>query len=149
MENLNVTSKAFGNEENIPSEYTCDGVNFNPPLNIENIPEDAKSLVLIMDDPVSSKGTWTHWIVFNIGFQNGKAEIKENANPGIQAVNSFSKTSYGGPCPPSGEHRYFFRIYAIDKTLDLDETATRDEIEDAIKDSIVAVGELIGKYKRE
>lgn len=147
MEELKVTSSAFENSGMIPSKYTCDGIDVNPQLSIEGIPPKTKSLVLIMDDPDAPMGTWVHWVLWNIHIDG---EIEENNVPGgaVQGVNSGGEISYAGPCPPSGVHRYFFKVYALDAGLDLDEGATKKEVENAMKGHILAKGELIGKYSR-
>ena len=121
---MELTSTAFNHNENIPSKYTCKGKDINPPLEIKEIPEGAKSLVLIVDDPDAPHKIWDHWILFNI---NPHIQyIKEDMAPGVQGLNSWNKNKYGGPCPPSGTHRYFFKLYALDCKLELDETATKE-----------------------
>jgi len=146
---MKITSPAFQHNTMIPAKYTCEGMDINPPLVVEDIPEKTKSLVLIMDDPDAPVGTWIHWIVFNIPCTGKKLEIKENSIPGVQGWNDFRRVNYGGPCPPSGTHRYFFRIYALDTTLNLKEGAKRQEVEDAMKGHILASAELIGLYKKQ
>src|SRR3989338_8309084 len=115
---MNLTSLAFQHQGKIPSKYTCDGADVNPPLAISDVPPNAKSLVLIMDDPDALKPAgkvWDHWIVWNI--DPNKNIIYDNTVPGIQGVNSVGKNSYGGPRPPDGTHRYFFKLYALDTKL--------------------------------
>ena len=146
MKQLVVSSPAFKNNQPIPIEYTCDGEDVNPPLNIEGTPSKTKSLVLIIDDPDAPMGTWDHWIVWNIP---PKAKIEENAVPGIEGMNSFKRHTYGGPCPPSGTHRYFFKIYALDTLMNLPQSSRKKDIEKAIKDHTLAKGELIGLYTRK
>jgi len=145
MKELTITSPAFESNKPIPSKYTCDGDDVNPPLNIKEIPEETKSLVLIVDDPDAPMGTWDHWIVWNIPPTN---KIEENSVPGTEGINDFRKHSYGGPCPPSGTHRYFFKIYALDTKLDLDPNSRKKDAEKAMKDHILAKGELVGLYSR-
>ncbi len=145
MEELVVKSSAFQNNRNIPKKYTCDSEDVNPPLIIEAIPEKTESLVLIVDDPDAPMGTWDHWIVWNIP---PAGEIAENSVPGKEGMNSFNKTSYGGPCPPSGTHRYFFKVYALDTKLDLDSSARKKDVTEAMKNHIIAKGQLIGLYSR-
>jgi len=140
---LTVNSVAFKMKGQIPVKYACDGEGINPPLEMNNIPADAKSLVLIMDDPDAPKGLFTHWIVWNIPPNN---MIAENSNPGISGINSARKTGYHPPCPPSGSHRYYFKIYALDTTLDLEAGETRDALEDAMAGHIISQGELMGYY---
>ena len=104
---MKITSSAFQNNAKIPSKYTCDGENVNPPLQFLDVPNDAKSLVLIVDDPDAPSKTWVHWVVYNIGTKT--SEVKGNSVPegGIEGMTDFGKPGYGGPCPPSGVHRYF------------------------------------------
>lgn len=145
---MKISSSAFLNNQEIPKKYTCDGEDVNPPLIIEEIPKNAKSLVLIVDDPDAPVGTWVHWVVFNI---NPKIkEIKENSVPkeAILGRNDFGKLEYGGPCPPAGTHRYFFKVYALDKVLNLGQGATKMELEKEMRDHILDWGELVGLYKR-
>ena len=140
-----VTSPAFGNKGFIPSRYTCDGANVNPPLNVEGAPESAKSLVLIVDDPDAPMGTWDHWVVWNIP---PVSKIEENSSPGTMGLNSFNKHLYGGPCPPSGTHRYFFKVYALDTKLDLKPNSRKEDVINAIEGHILGKGEIVGLYKR-
>ena len=147
VENMKLTSPAFEHNQAIPSEYTCDGLDISPELNIEGIPENTKSLVLISDDPDAPVRTWDHWIVFNIPPDTIK--IKKNDEPfGIGGMNSWSRTGYGGPCPPSGTHRYFFKVYALDSELDIELGSNKDAIEAAMKGHILEKAELIGTYRR-
>ena len=146
MKSLKVTSNVFKNNEMIPSKYTCDGSDINPPLNIEGIPKETKSLVLIMDDPDAPMKTWVHWIVWNIP---AKTTIEENSVSGMEGLNDFKRKSYGGPCPPSGTHRYFFKVYALDTTLYLGANSKKEDLEKAMQGHILAKGELVGLYKRE
>lgn len=143
---MKLTSPAFNNNEYIPLKYTCDGEDINPPLIIESVPNNVESLALIVDDPDAPMGTWVHWIVWNISPTIGK--IQENSIPGQEGRNNFDKLHYGGPCPPSGEHRYFFKLYALAERLGLNPGATKTEVEDAIHGKILATAELIGLYKR-
>ena len=146
--NMKLTSPAFENNGKIPSEYTCDGSGTSPELNIADVPKNAKSLVLINDDPDAPVGTWDHWIAFNI--PTTTAKIEEGSEPeGLGGKNSWGKTGYGGPCPPSGVHRYFFKLYALDTTLNLKEGATKKDIEKAMQGHIIAKAELMGTYKRQ
>ena len=146
--NMKLTSPAFEHNSAIPSEYTCDGADASPELNIADIPENAKSLVLINDDPDAPVGTWDHWIVFNIPTPTSK--INKGQEPaGTPGKNSWGKTRYGGPCPPSGTHRYFFKLYALDTELGLQEGAAKADIEAAMEGHIIEKTELIGTYKRQ
>jgi Raf kinase inhibitor-like YbhB/YbcL family protein len=142
---LIVTSPAFKPDGNIPSRYTCDGADANPALDITAIPKEAKSLVLMVEDPDALAGTWLHWLVWNIPITH---HIKEGDVPGDQGRNDFGRNEYGGPCPPSGRHRYFFKVYALDDLLSLPVGSHRRELEEAMRDHIVAYGELMGMYKR-
>jgi len=148
MADMNINSPAFSNNEDIPPKYTCDSDNINPELDFSGVPPDAVSLVLIMDDPDAPGGTWVHWTLFNI--DPATAGIDENSVPAgaVQGSNSWGTQVYGGPCPPSGTHRYFFKLYALDTSLDLDPTATASDIEDAMQGHILANAELIGLYSR-
>jgi len=145
---LSLTSGQFLQNGRIPKKFTCDGVNINPPLFIKDIPADSKSLVLIVDDPDASLGTWTHWLVWNID-PKGRI-LRENSVPAgaIVGKNDFGKTGYGGPCPPNGIHRYFFKVFALDVQLDLPEGSGRKTLENDMKGHIIDNSELIGLYSR-
>lgn len=142
---LRVSSDSFKPGGSIPSRFTCDGNDINPGLDIGDIPMEAKSLALIVEDPDAPGGTWLHWLVWNIPITH---HIRENGNPGVQGMNDFDRCSYGGPCPPSGTHRYFFKLYALDSLLNVKEGAGRSEVEKAMRDHIVGYGELSGVYHR-
>lgn len=146
---MEITSQAFLNNEKIPSKYTCDGANFSPPLKISNVPQDAKSLILICDDPDAPMGTWTHWLVWNIDPQT--SEISENSvsKDAMQGTTSFGNNGYGGPCPPSGTHRYFFKLYALDTILELSSSTQKVDLEMAMEKYILDKAELIGLYQRK
>ncbi len=152
---MKLTSPAFNHNGKIPSKYTCDGENINPPLTITDIPATAKSLVLLMDDPdipeIAKKNfnieVWDHWVVFNMPPTLRTMEEGENP-PGIFGKNTRGNNAYGGPCPPDREHRYFFKLYALDTMLELKEGATRAEVEIVMKEHIVAKAELLGRYER-
>ena len=146
MKELIVKSTSFGNSQRIPKKYTCNGDDVNPPLTVEHIPPETKSLVLIVYDPDAPSGTWDHWVVWNIP-PTGK--IEENKVPGIQGINSFGKHDYGGPCPPSGTHRYFFKVYALNTELKLASSSKKKDVEKAAQDNTLAKGELIGLYSQE
>ncbi len=143
---MKIESPSFRNNEMIPSKYTCDGANVNPPLLISGTPEDAKSLVLIVDDPDAPSKTWVHWVVWNID-PNTK-EIPENTIPegAVEGMTDFGKQGYGGPCPPSGIHHYHFKIYALDITISLDSSASVVDIKEAMQGHILDSAELIGLY---
>jgi Raf kinase inhibitor-like YbhB/YbcL family protein len=142
---LEVTSPVFKHNGSIPLRYTSDGENVNPPLNIRGLPERTKSLVLIVDDPDAPMGTWDHWVVWNI---SPRDKIEENTIPGTEGINDFRRHSYGGPCPPSGTHRYFFKVYALDTILELSPNSRKRDVERAIAGHTLAKGEIIGLYRR-
>jgi Raf kinase inhibitor-like YbhB/YbcL family protein len=165
---LKVTSKAFQEGGMIPKKYTCDDANISPPLAWDSVPEKAKSLALIADDPDAPGKTWVHWVALNIpeGVPEGPAnvspppprahELPENVPAeeliksvgGQQGTNDFKKVGYGGPCPPSGTHRYYFHLYALDTFLNLDSSATKDQLLKAMEGHVLAEGELMGKYQK-
>lgn len=142
-------TSVFSNNENIPSKYTCDGEDAAPELIIADVPTETKSLILIVDDPDAPMGTWVHWILFNIPPNVQKIEAKKLPEGVKQGITDFGRIGWGGPCPPSGTHRYFFKLYAIDKDLELTDGATKSQIENAIKNHIIEKTELIGLYKRK
>jgi Raf kinase inhibitor-like YbhB/YbcL family protein len=146
VKKLVVKSPAFENNHLIPAKYTCDGDNVNPPLTIEGVPEGAKSLVLIVDDPDAPMGTWNHWVVWNIPPTARK--IEENTVPGTEGISTYRKHAYGGPCPPYGTHRYFFKVYALDAKLDLTGNSKKNNVEKAMVSHVLAEGELVGLYRR-
>jgi Raf kinase inhibitor-like YbhB/YbcL family protein len=146
MADLTVKSPEFKNNKLIPKKYSCDGEEVNPPLTVEGIPKKAKTLALIVDDPDAPRGTFDHWVVWNIP---STGAITENSVPGTEGLNSAGQHSYVGMCPPSGTHRYFFKVYALDAKLELkpDQTKKKD-LEKAMQGHILAKGELIGLYQR-
>jgi Raf kinase inhibitor-like YbhB/YbcL family protein len=148
MAEFRISSPAFENSDTIPSRYTCDSIDVNPPLRIENVPSAAKSLALIVDDPDAPAGTWVHWVVWNI--DPGVSEIRENSVPkgGMEGINDFRKHAYGGPCPPSGTHRYFFKLYALDRTLDIAGHSEKAHVEKAMSGHVIARTQIMGKYRR-
>ena len=143
---MKLTSPVFEEGQFIPSKYTCDGDDISPHLIISDVPSNAKSLVLIMDDPDAPMGTFVHWVVWNI--LPDKKEILEDEDLPNQGTNDFRKQTYGGPCPPSGAHRYFFKLYALDTTLNLSKEATKKDLEQAMKGHIINTAQLMGLYKR-
>jgi Raf kinase inhibitor-like YbhB/YbcL family protein len=145
---MKITSSAFQEGAGIPSKFSCDGANTSPPLQIAEVPSGAKSLALIVDDPDAPSGLFTHWAVWNISPQiNAIAE--GSAPKGVQGTNDFGKSGYGGPCPPSGTHRYYFKIFALDRELDLPSGAKRSQLDAVMKGHVVAHGELMGRYSRK
>ncbi|VUT24383.1 MAG: putative kinase inhibitor protein [Candidatus Methanolliviera sp. GoM_asphalt] len=142
---MKLTSPEFENGNKIPREFTSEGDNINPTLIIEDIPAGTKSLALIVDDPDAPMGTWVHWVSFNIPVVS---QIDEDSIPGKQGINDFGRKEYGGPCPPSGTHRYFFKLYALDNVLDLNEGINKEALEEAVGGHILDKAELIGLYKK-
>ncbi len=152
---MEIKSPAFSNGGNIPMKYTCDGEDISPLLEWSNVPAGAKSIVLIMDDPDAPMGTWVHWVIYNIPATvkslPERFPTKDIMKDGTtQGRNSWGRIGYGGPCPPppTGAHRYFFKLYAIDKKLDLGPGATKEAVLQAIKGHILSEAEVMGKYKR-
>jgi len=145
---MKITSSAFQEGGNIPSKFSCDGADTSPPLQIADVPSGAKSLLLIVDDPDAPSGLFTHWTAWNIPPQT--STIVEGSPPkGVQGANDFGKSGYGGPCPPSGTHRYYFKIFALDRELDLPSGAKRGQLDAAMKGHVIAQGELVGRYSRK
>lgn len=142
---LIIGSTAFEPGGFIPDRYTCKGENVNPAITIENIPAGTKSLTLIVDDPDAAGGTFDHWITWNI---RPMEMIIENTVPGVEGKNSFGKTKYQGPCPPAGTHRYYFKVYALDTLLDVKAGSDKKTVEKAMKEHILATGEIIGVYNK-
>jgi len=150
---MELKSSAFKNNKMLPKKYTCDGAGVSPPLSWNGIPKVAKSLALISDDPDAPGGTWVHWLMYNIppstrGLGEGVLPVEEFAHSAKQGLNDFQNIGYGAPCPPDGIHRYFFKLYALDITLNLESKATKDQLLKAMEEHILAQAELIGKYKR-
>jgi len=143
---MTLSSDAFENNEMIPSEYTCDGDNISPMLRISHVPQGTASIALIMDDPDATMGTFVHWVAWNI--PPDSEIIKRGISLEHEGVSSFESTGYGGPCPPSGTHRYFFKLYAIDTVLKLDMDVKKSELEKAMSGHIIEETKLIAKYSR-
>jgi len=145
---MKITSSAFHEGGDIPSKFTCDASDTSPPLQITGIPSEAKSLVLIADDPDAPGGLFTHWLVWNIPPHT--SSIAEGSAPkGVQGANDFGKSGYRGPCPPPGRHRYSFKIFALDRELELRSGAKRSQVDAAMKGHVIAQGELVGRYARK
>nr|CBH39191.1 conserved hypothetical protein, phosphatidylethanolamine-binding protein family [uncultured archaeon] len=142
---MKLTSPEFEKGKIIPREFTCEGGDFNPTLIIEDIPAGTKSLALIVDDPDAPMGTWVHWVIFNIPVVS---RIDEDSILGKQGINDFGRKEYGGPCPPSGTHRYFFKLYALDNVLDLNEGINKEALEEAMEGHMLDKADLIGLYKK-
>ncbi|MBD2567975.1 YbhB/YbcL family Raf kinase inhibitor-like protein [Anabaena lutea] len=150
---MKLASSAFTNNGLIPAQYTCDGANVSPPLNWDEVPPETQSLALIVDDPDAPEQTFVHWVIYDISPSVNQLPEKipvgqTIAGSGVQGANDFGNFGYGGPCPPSGTHRYFFQIYALDKKLSLAAGASKSQIITAIAGHVLAKSELIGRYKR-
>lgn len=145
---MQILSPEFEDGDSIPPMYTCQGEDISPPLEIIDVPEDAKSLALIVDDPDAPGRTWVHWLVWNI--PPDIEVIEEDVPPegSVLGTNDFDKLEYGGPCPPTGTHRYFFKLYALDTVLDLEEGANKEELEEAMEEHIIEEIELVGMYTK-
>ena len=151
---LKVTSPAFEDGGMIPAQYTADGANVSPPLAWSTAPEGTKSIALICDDPDAPMGTWVHWVLFDL--PPGTAGLPENVpadelleSGGRHGVTDFRSYGYGGPAPPSGTHRYFFKIYALDAMLNLEGRVTKKDLLKAMEGHVLAQGQLMGKYSRQ
>lgn len=143
---LELSSSAFSAGGDIPAQFSCKGDNMNPPLQIHGVPSSAKSLVLILDDPDAPGGLFTHWIVWNIDPSTSGIAQKSVPGDGIEGTNGFGKKGYGGPCPPSGTHRYVFHIFALDRKLDLHAGVKRTAVDKAMAGHIIAQGQLIARF---
>ena len=151
---IKITSPAFEAGGMIPAKYTCDGQDISPPLRWEAVAEGTRSIALICDDPDAPVGTFVHWVLFNLPAET--RELSENIpadevlpNGAKQGTTDFGRIGYGGPCPPSGTHRYFFKIYALDTEIDLPAGASKSQLLKAMEGHILGHGQLIGKYKRQ
>jgi len=150
---IKITSSAFEDGGLIPAKYTCDGADVSPPLQWDAVPEGTKSIALICDDPDAPMGTWVHWVLFNLPAETN--ELAENIpadkilpDGARQGVSDFGRIGYGGPCPPGGTHRYFFKIYALDAEIGLEADANKRQLLKAMEGHILEQGQLVGKYKR-
>ncbi|HPD45072.1 MAG TPA: YbhB/YbcL family Raf kinase inhibitor-like protein [Candidatus Woesebacteria bacterium] len=145
---MRLTSPVFNNNDFLPDKYACRGANVNPPLVIDDVPAGTQSLVLIVDDPDAPAGTWTHWLVWNI--KPEITEIAENSVPAgaVEGTTSWGKPGYDGPCPPSGTHRYFFKVFALNCEISLSSEADINRLNQTMKDHIIAKAEIIAKYKK-
>lgn len=146
---MKIESTAFKDNKLIPPKYTCDGENINPPLVISDVPENTKSLVLVVDDPDAPMGTFVHWTVWNISPHI--KEIPENSCPqnSVEGITDSGRSGYCGPCPPYGTHRYFFKLFALNTTLDLDTSVKAADIEKEIEENILVKTQLVGLYRRQ
>jgi Raf kinase inhibitor-like YbhB/YbcL family protein len=154
MNAMTVTSTAFSHQKPIPARFTCDGDDISPPLAWKGVPDTAKSLVLICDDPDAPVGTWVHWVVYNLppatdSLPEHIMKTDTLANGAKQGITDFKRVGYGGPCPPSGTHRYFFKLYALDTMIALPAGRSKKEIERAMQGHVLAYGELVGTYSRK
>jgi Raf kinase inhibitor-like YbhB/YbcL family protein len=149
MEKLRISSPAFGDNQEIPAKYTCEGEDVSPQLKIENVPAGTKSLALLVEDPDAPNGLWVHWAVWNINPNIGT--IAEHAEPRESVIgkNSWGHNAYGGPCPPSGTHHYHFKLYALNAVLELPGSATRAELTEAMERHILAEAMLTGLYAKK
>jgi hypothetical protein len=145
---MELTSSVFKHKGDIPAKYSCDGDNVSPPLEIKGVPEQARGLALIMDDPDAPSGTFVHWTVWNLPADT--QSIAEGCLPEYaqEGVTSFGRPGYGGPCPPGGRHRYYFKLYALGGDIYLDPTATKEELEKALEPHLIEQTELMGYYER-
>ncbi|MBL9102300.1 MAG: YbhB/YbcL family Raf kinase inhibitor-like protein [Myxococcales bacterium] len=147
---MQLTSSAFVSHQPIPLTYTCDGDEVTPPLRWSNVPSEARSLVLLVDDPDAGRGVFTHWLVYNL---TPGSELSEGARAlprgASEGMNDRGTVGYVGPCPPSGRHHYHFKIYALDTFINGLDSPTRDQIEAGMQGHILATGELVGTYQRE
>ena len=150
---LELRSSAFAHSEAIPEQFTCDGADISPVLQWSNVPDNTQSLALIMDDPDAPAGTWVHWVLYNLpastrSLPEAIAAEPELADGSRHGQNSWGRLDYGGPCPPSGTHRYFFKLYALDTSLDLPVGADKDGLLQAMEGHILSQAELMGTYAR-
>jgi len=150
---MEIKSSAFKEGEIIPGKYTCDNIDISPPLEWSEVPDGTKTFALICDDPDAPMGTWVHWVLFNLpanilGLSENTPKLEVLKNGARQGINDFGKIGYGGPCPPGGTHRYYFKIYALDKELESKPGITKKELLKAMEGHILAEAQLMGRYKR-
>lgn len=153
MEKIELRSPDFQNGGAIPSPYTCDGADISPPLEWFGTPAGAKSLTILVSDPDAPNGNWVHWVLYDLPASLGEipAGVSPDERPligGTHGVTDFGTLGYGGPCPPSGTHRYIFKIYALDTVLGLEPGASQKYVEQAMRGHVLAAGELMAKYQR-
>ena len=146
---MKITSTAFSENTSIPATYSCDAAGINPPLSFSDIPSQAKSLALIVDDPDAPNGTFVHWVVYNIHPTVTNIEEGKGIPQATIGINGIGKEGFIAPCPPSGQHRYYFKLYALDSVLPNPPGANKDEILDAIKGHVISEAQLVGLYKRQ
>lgn len=150
---MQIYSSQFKHNEILPAPYTCDGRDISPPLFWIDVPEGTKSLALIVDDPDASRGAFVHWMMWNLpatstGLPEAVPKLEKLPDGSIQGISDFGRVGYDGPCPPTGKHRYFFKLYALDRILDLGSHAKKIDLENAIRGHIIAKSEMIGIYQR-
>lgn len=143
---MKIESPVFQNNQTIPEKYTCKGANINPPLSFVEVPENTKTFVLIVDDPDAPMGDWVHWILWNIPSET--KTIPENSTVGVAGSTDFGENKYGGPCPPAGTHRYFFKLYALDSELELPPGSNKADLLSAMEGHILAYAELVGLFSK-
>jgi hypothetical protein len=143
---MTIRSSAFSENESIPKKYSCDGENVSPPLELKELPRNTESLVLICDDPDAPGKTFLHWLAYDI---EPTGSIAEEQSVGTEGRNDFGKNGYGGPCPPGGTHRYYFRVYALDTKLGIKPGASRSDVESAMSGHVLDQAELMGRYARQ
>lgn len=146
---MKITSPAFLENQQIPSTYSCDGDNINPPLETSDVPENAKSLALIMDDPDAPAGTFTHWLIWNISPETKEISEGDWPDGAEQGLNDGGELGYMGPCPPKGTHHYHFKLYALNKKLDVSSDIKKEELEKEIESALIEKSELVGTYSRQ
>jgi Raf kinase inhibitor-like YbhB/YbcL family protein len=151
---IQITSAAFDEGGMIPSKYTCDGDDISPPLKWDSVPDGTKSIALISDDPDAPMGTWVHWVLYNLPADKTELPQAFPADDKLpdgtrQGITDFGKTGYGGPCPPSGTHRYYFKIYALNTVIESSEVLNKKSLLKKMEGHILAQGQLMGKYKRQ
>lgn len=151
---IEVTSTAFDQGDMIPDKYSCKGSNMSPPLAWKNVPTQAKTIAIIADDPDAPRGTWVHWVLYNLPVNiselpEAQPQEKQLGNGASQGVNTSGKVGYEGPCPPSGTHRYYFKVYALDSELTCKDNMTKVQLLEAMKGHLLAEGELMGRYSHK
>jgi Raf kinase inhibitor-like protein, YbhB/YbcL family len=146
--NMIISSPAFLEGNKIPDSYGCHGQDVNPPLKFSGVPTEAKSLVLLVDDPDAPSGDWVHWLVFNINPQTESVDENSVPNGAVVGINSFGDKKYGGPCPPMGTHHYKFKLYALDEVLTLADSTEKSELIKAMNNHVIASSVLTGTYSR-
>ena len=146
IKSLVLSSRTFDDNGEIPRKYTCDGLNVNPPIDISFIPQQTKSLAVIMEDPDAPISSWTHWLLWNLPVTH---QIRENTFLGKNGINDFSRHFYCGPCPMTGTHHYIFKVYALNCLLNLPVNTRKPDLEKAMAGNVLAFGELTGVYARK